>query len=72
MNFVVLIRPIPQGQFSSAIRFLETANIVEILREAGPGGLHVKEIHRQIFELRTNLKTAAPADTAPLTPANLS
>ncbi|KAM5545250.1 hypothetical protein V8D89_001361 [Ganoderma adspersum] len=61
------------GEFSSAIRFLEAANIVEILREAGPGGLHVQEIHRLVLELRTNSKTAAPPDTVtPLTPAHLS
>ncbi|KAM5545245.1 hypothetical protein V8D89_001356 [Ganoderma adspersum] len=60
------------GQFSSAIRFLEAANIVEILREAGPGGLHVREIRRLVLDLRTNSKDAAPADTVPLTPAHLS
>ncbi|KAI1787144.1 S-adenosyl-L-methionine-dependent methyltransferase [Ganoderma leucocontextum] len=67
-----LMEDVQRGQFSSAIRFLETANIVEILREAGPGGLHVREIHRVILEMRTNLKTAAPAETAPLTPVHLS
>ncbi|KAM5545248.1 hypothetical protein V8D89_001359 [Ganoderma adspersum] len=60
------------GQFSSAICFLEAANIVEILREAGPVGLHVREIHRLVLDLRTNSKTAAPPDTVPLTPAHLS
>ncbi|KAI1787799.1 S-adenosyl-L-methionine-dependent methyltransferase [Ganoderma leucocontextum] len=67
-----LMEDVQRGQFSSAIRFLETANIVEILREAGPGGLHVREIHRLILEMRANLKTAAPADTSPLTPAHIS
>ncbi|PIL29529.1 hypothetical protein GSI_08337 [Ganoderma sinense ZZ0214-1] len=56
---------------SAAIGFLETANIVEILREAGPGGLHVQEIHRSVLELRANLKTAAAADAVPLTAAHL-
>ncbi|PIL29530.1 hypothetical protein GSI_08338 [Ganoderma sinense ZZ0214-1] len=60
------------AQFSSAIRFLEAANIVEILREAGPNGLHVQEILRLVLELRTNSKTATPTDTVPLTPAHLS
>ena len=45
--------------------------IVEILREAGPGGLHVREIHRLVLDLRTNLKAAAPTDTVPLTPVHL-
>ena len=51
---------------------MEAANIVEILRDAGPGGLHVRNIHRLVMELRTNFKTAAaPPDTSPLTPAHL-
>ena len=61
-----------QAQFSSAIRFLEAANIVEILREAGSAGLHVREIHRLVLDLRTDLKTAAPVDAVPLTPVHLS
>ncbi|KAM5545244.1 hypothetical protein V8D89_001355 [Ganoderma adspersum] len=60
------------AQFSSAIRFLEAAHIVEILREAGPRGLHVREILCLVLELRTNSKTATPPDTVPLTPAHLS
>ncbi|KAM5545242.1 hypothetical protein V8D89_001353 [Ganoderma adspersum] len=59
------------GEFSSAIRLLEAANIVEILREAGPGGLHVQEIHRLALKLRTNSKTAAPPEMVSLTPARL-
>ncbi|PIL29533.1 hypothetical protein GSI_08341 [Ganoderma sinense ZZ0214-1] len=58
--------------FSHALRFVEAANIVEILREAGPVGLHVRDIHRLVLELRTNVKGAAPADGARLTPAHLS
>ena len=61
-----------KAAFSHALRFLEATNIVEILREAGPEGLHVKEIHRLVLEMRTNVKGAASADTAPLTPAHLS
>ena len=61
-----------QGQFASAIRFLEAAHIVEILREAGPAGLHVKDILRSVLDLRTNSKTATPADEVPVTAAHLS
>lgn len=30
---------------------METANVVEILREAGPGGMHVKDILTNILDL---------------------
>ncbi|PIL29528.1 hypothetical protein GSI_08336 [Ganoderma sinense ZZ0214-1] len=66
-----LLEDLMWSEFSSALRFLEAANIVEILREAGPGGLHVREILRLVLELRTNSETAAPPDTVPLTPAHL-
>jgi len=29
------------------MRFLEASHVVEILREAGPGGLHVEEISKK-------------------------
>ncbi|EJF57429.1 S-adenosyl-L-methionine-dependent methyltransferase [Dichomitus squalens LYAD-421 SS1] len=67
-----LMEDVQAGQFSAAIRFLEAANIVEILREAGPEGLHVREIYRLVLDLRANSKTATTADTVPLTPAHLS
>ena len=51
-----------QGQFC----FLEAANIVEILRKVVPAGLHVREIHRLVLDLRTNSKIAAPPDLVPL------
>ena len=67
----MIIHPL-QGELSSAIGLLEAANIVEILRDAGPGGLHVQEIHRLVMELRTNSKTAAPPEMVSLTPDRLS
>ena len=42
------------------------------MREAGPEGLHVREIYRLVLEMRANSKNATPADTVPLTPAHLS
>ena len=63
----LLPRRCASGQFSSAIYFLEAANIVKSLREAGPAGPLVREIHRLVLDLRTNSKTAAPPDMVPLT-----
>ncbi|KAH9856853.1 S-adenosyl-L-methionine-dependent methyltransferase [Lenzites betulinus] len=48
-----LMEAIQATQLSAAIRFLEAAHIPEILREAGPQGLHVNEIHRLVTELRS-------------------
>ncbi|KAH8096884.1 hypothetical protein BXZ70DRAFT_865118, partial [Cristinia sonorae] len=38
----------------SCLRFLEASHTVEILREAGPQGLHVKDISRRISERRSS------------------
>ncbi|KAI0666974.1 S-adenosyl-L-methionine-dependent methyltransferase [Trametes maxima] len=47
-----LMKDLQAGQLSQAIRFLEAAHIPEILREAGPEGLHVKDLHRSVVALR--------------------
>ncbi|KAI0761039.1 S-adenosyl-L-methionine-dependent methyltransferase [Trametes elegans] len=52
---------IQSGQLSAAIRFLEAAHVVEILREAGPQGLHVRDIHRAIIESRPKGSPPDPA-----------
>lgn len=45
--------------------FFESANIVEILREAGPAGLHVKDIAAQATEvLRAKKPDAAELDAS--------
>ncbi|RPD58012.1 S-adenosyl-L-methionine-dependent methyltransferase [Lentinus tigrinus ALCF2SS1-7] len=64
-----LMEDVQAGQFSECIRFMETANVVEILREAGPEGLHVDELLKQILALRP--KTNPAAGDGPLTPAHL-
>ncbi|KAI0364842.1 S-adenosyl-L-methionine-dependent methyltransferase [Pilatotrama ljubarskyi] len=63
-----LMEAIQAGQLSAAIRFIEAAHIPEILREAGPQGLHVKDIQRSVTELRP--KNALP-DPAIFTPPRL-
>ena len=49
---------------------METANVVEILREAGPEGLHVKDIYANIVDLLP--KNVAPKIPMGLNPTNLS
>lgn len=49
-----------QGQLVASLRFLEAAHIVEILREAGPQGLHVREICRLVAELRPKSAAGKP------------
>lgn len=46
--------------FVACLQFLEASNIVEILREAGPSGLHVKEIAHKASELRRQKNDAEP------------
>ncbi|KAL7277477.1 hypothetical protein ACG7TL_008398 [Trametes sanguinea] len=63
-----LMESLHGGQIMAGLRFLEEAHIVEILREAGPGGLHVRDIHRAIVDLRPE---ASPPDPAVFTPSRL-
>lgn len=57
------------GYLSACIRFLETANIVEILREAGSEGLHVSNILKAVLDLRP--KVHVNQGEGPLTPSRL-
>ncbi|KAI0682001.1 S-adenosyl-L-methionine-dependent methyltransferase [Earliella scabrosa] len=59
-----LIESINATNFVACLQFLEASNIVEILREAGPGGLHVKEIAKKVAELRAKNKSE-PVDLDP-------
>ncbi|KAJ8475150.1 hypothetical protein ONZ51_g6737 [Trametes cubensis] len=45
----------------SCMRFMEAAHIVEILREAGPQGMHVDGIHRWVVDLRPQNAQPNPA-----------
>ncbi|KAI0356400.1 S-adenosyl-L-methionine-dependent methyltransferase [Trametes cingulata] len=49
------------AQLTAAIRFMEAAHIPEILREVGPQGLHVEDIHRTVMELRPGGLSPDPA-----------
>ena len=42
-----------QDHLAASLGFLEASNTVEILRAAGPGGLHAEEIARRIVESNT-------------------
>ncbi len=58
---------IAQGTLIAALEFLESTHIVEMLREAGPEGLDVKEIAAKVAELRR----AANPDAAGIDPSNI-
>ena len=49
---------------------METANVVEILREAGPGGMHVRDILTNILDLLP--KSVDPKIPTALNVAHLS
>ena len=58
-------RTCTQTNFVACLQFLEASNIVEILREAGPAGLHVKEITRKVSELRNSKVGGEPIELDP-------
>ncbi|KAL6306901.1 S-adenosyl-L-methionine-dependent methyltransferase [Sparassis latifolia] len=45
----------------SCLRFLEASHAVEILREAGPRGLHVRDLAKQIDDLRRRNPDTGPS-----------
>ena len=49
---------------------MEAANVVEVLREAGPEGMHVKDIYTSIMNLLP--QDAVPKVPTMLSPTNLS
>ncbi|KAI0653620.1 S-adenosyl-L-methionine-dependent methyltransferase [Cubamyces menziesii] len=53
-----LMDAVRASQLSACLRFMEAAHIVEILREAGPNGMHVKDLCRSVKELRPGEKDA--------------
>ncbi|KAI0737198.1 S-adenosyl-L-methionine-dependent methyltransferase [Daedaleopsis nitida] len=57
-----LIEGINATNFVACLQFLEASNIVEILREAGPAGLHVKDITSKVVELRSWKTDAEPVE----------
>ncbi|KAH9888543.1 S-adenosyl-L-methionine-dependent methyltransferase [Cubamyces lactineus] len=56
------------SQLSACLRFMEAAHIVEVLREAGPNGMHVDDLCQSVKELRPD--TSVP-DAANLSPERL-
>ncbi|KAI0324796.1 S-adenosyl-L-methionine-dependent methyltransferase [Cubamyces sp. BRFM 1775] len=53
------------GHLQACMRFMEEAHIVEILRDAGPQGMHVNDIHRAVVDLRPQSATPDPAVLTP-------
>ncbi|KAI0737534.1 S-adenosyl-L-methionine-dependent methyltransferase [Daedaleopsis nitida] len=49
--FFSLVEGVHSGHLAACLRFLEASNTVEILRAAGPEGMHVNDIARRIDEL---------------------
>ncbi|KAI0356395.1 S-adenosyl-L-methionine-dependent methyltransferase [Trametes cingulata] len=61
-----LIESIKAGDVSAALRFMEAAHIPEILRELGPKGVHVQDIHRAVVELRREDARPDPSIFTPM------
>ncbi|KAH9925845.1 S-adenosyl-L-methionine-dependent methyltransferase [Epithele typhae] len=69
--FFSLVDSVDQSVTVAYIQFLETAHIVDILREAGPGGMHVNDIARTVVEIRCGSITTGEA-VPDLSPSKLS
>lgn len=54
-----------QYHLPACLRLLEAAHIPEILREAGPRGLHVEEIARRVGEVRRGRSVSSGCSQAP-------
>ncbi|KAI1791339.1 S-adenosyl-L-methionine-dependent methyltransferase [Ganoderma leucocontextum] len=68
--FFSLMEGIMSGHLTACLGFLEASNTVEILREAGPGGLHIAEIARRVDEVLGS--AGKSANGSPLDPDKLS
>ncbi|KAI0364981.1 O-methyltransferase [Pilatotrama ljubarskyi] len=69
--FFALLQGTHFGHVTAAFSFLEASHTVEILREAGPDGLHARDLARRITELHLG-DGAAAMDVEPLDPVKLS
>ncbi|OSC97015.1 S-adenosyl-L-methionine-dependent methyltransferase [Trametes coccinea BRFM310] len=60
------------GHISAAAQFLEASHTVEILRDAGEQGLHVKDLAHKIEEIKLGQEGASNPDIDHLDPIKLS
>ncbi|TBU24980.1 S-adenosyl-L-methionine-dependent methyltransferase [Dichomitus squalens] len=60
--FFSLMEGLMSGHIVASIQFLEATNTVEILREAGPEGVHVNELARRIDVLASDQDGTASAE----------
>ncbi|TBU37557.1 O-methyltransferase [Dichomitus squalens] len=68
--FYSLVESVNAGAFLACLQVLESANVVEILREAGPDGLHVEEIASKAGGLHRKTEDGRPGPVS-LDPAKL-
>ncbi|KAI0653060.1 S-adenosyl-L-methionine-dependent methyltransferase [Cubamyces menziesii] len=60
------------GHIAAALSFLEASNVAEILRDAGPEGLHAKDIARKIEEIHLGKEVAPDSPREQIEPAQIS
>ncbi|KAI0653061.1 S-adenosyl-L-methionine-dependent methyltransferase [Cubamyces menziesii] len=69
--FFTILEGAHYGHITSVLGFLEASHTVEILRDAGPQGLHAKDIARQIEEIHLGKDAPTRDDIDHLDPAHL-
>ncbi|KAI0628477.1 S-adenosyl-L-methionine-dependent methyltransferase [Trametes polyzona] len=67
-----LFQGISAGYLTAALAFLEASDTVEILREAGPQGLHAQDLARRIDEVILGKEAATRSDVSHCDPVKLS
>ncbi|KAI0653068.1 S-adenosyl-L-methionine-dependent methyltransferase [Cubamyces menziesii] len=59
------------GHISAALSVLEATHTVEILRDAGPQGLHINDLARKVEQIRLGANAASKSDVEHLDPVKL-
>ncbi|KAI9066884.1 S-adenosyl-L-methionine-dependent methyltransferase [Trametes sanguinea] len=72
LPFYVLLQTVHLGHITAALSFLEASHAVDILRDAGPEGLHAVELARKIDELHLGDDAASATEAQRLDPARLT
>ncbi|KAI0326179.1 S-adenosyl-L-methionine-dependent methyltransferase [Cubamyces sp. BRFM 1775] len=66
--FTAAIEGVQLGEVTAALSVLEASHTVEILRDAGPQGLHINELARKVDQIRLGEEAASTNDIEHLDP----
>ncbi|KAI0765581.1 S-adenosyl-L-methionine-dependent methyltransferase [Trametes elegans] len=70
--FFAFIEGVHAGHITAALGVLEASHVPEILRDAGPNGLHINDIARKVEEIRLGKDALSDPDVQHVDPIKLS